>query len=70
MKEIFYGKGITTPSKQEGDHIAEINIVIPKNLNEEAINIIKEFQKDEIKHNKFDPTVDFYEHKQETGYFR
>jgi DnaJ-class molecular chaperone len=55
---VLHSKGIT----DKGDHIAEINVVMPQNLDSASIDLFKKLESLDPtqKLNRFDPSVPFY----------
>lgn len=54
-------KGVHCSEKGIGDHVAEIKVMIPINLDKESLELFEKFAKDEPKLNSFDPSVEFYD---------
>ena len=52
--------GAYNEEKGTGDHIAEFQVLIPQDLEQENIDLFRQFAKDEKNINVLDPKVQFY----------
>lgn len=55
-QHVLSGRGV----QGKGDHIAEVEVMMPRNLDSESTALFEKFAKEESTLNYFDPSVPFY----------